>query len=134
MWLSRSFNDTGLAAFFGVSNFILAADTDTYFSPTVEFNPFVHTWSLAVEEQFYVLFPLMFFIWSRNLLTSSKSLIFNLVFLTALLSLLSSWYETQHYPAQAYYHLTSRFWELAVGSLLFKFHSLRQCASGQSCR
>lgn len=124
LWLSRSFSDTGLAAFFGVSNFVLAASTETYFSPTVEFNPFVHTWSLAVEEQFYLLFPIMFFIWSRNLISPSKSLIFNLVFLTALISFALSWYQSLYYPSQAYYHLTSRFWELAVGALLFKYHAV----------
>jgi len=122
--LSRSFAYTGLAAFFGGSNFLLAASTETYFSPSVEFNPFVHTWSLAVEEQFYVLFPIMYFIWSRHLITRSKSLIFNLVFFTALASFVFSWYESTYYPSQAYYHLTSRFWELAVGALLFKYHAV----------
>ncbi len=38
---------------------------DSYFSPRPEFNPFTHTWSLAVEEQFYIFFPYIFFAWSR---------------------------------------------------------------------
>jgi peptidoglycan/LPS O-acetylase OafA/YrhL len=52
-WLSELMNRTGLAAFFGFSNFVLAWNTDTYFSPSAELNPYLHTWSLAVEEQFY---------------------------------------------------------------------------------
>ena len=64
-WLSSKNDITGASAFFGLSNFFLLSGEDGYFSQRVSFNPFVHTWSLAVEEQFYVIFPLMFFIWLR---------------------------------------------------------------------
>ncbi len=63
--LNSTNNETGLAAFFGFSNFALVWFTDGYFSPKVEFNPFLHTWSLAVEEQFYLFFPLLFYIWMK---------------------------------------------------------------------
>ncbi len=54
-----------VAAFFGFSNFRLAAGPD-YFSPQAEFNPFTHTWSLGVEEQFYLIFPLLIFLLTRG--------------------------------------------------------------------
>ncbi len=48
-WLSRLNNWTGLWAFFGVSNFYLVHAADGYFTGGIPFNPFIHTWSLAVE-------------------------------------------------------------------------------------
>ena len=53
-WLSEAIPSTGVAAFSGVSNVVLAAQTNTYFAPRAEYNTFLHTWSLGVEEQFYV--------------------------------------------------------------------------------
>jgi peptidoglycan/LPS O-acetylase OafA/YrhL len=44
-----------------LSNFFLAFNGSSYFSPSTDFNPFVHTWSLGVEEQFYLIFPLVLF-------------------------------------------------------------------------
>src|SRR5690625_4326037 len=64
-WLSSTTHQVGLYAFFGLSNFALVWFQDDYFSPRAEFNPFVHTWSLGVEEQFYFVFPLLIFLWFR---------------------------------------------------------------------
>ena len=60
-WLSQSVWRTGLMAFAGLSNFGLVIFTGGYFAPNAESNPFTHTWSLAVEEQFYLLFPVLAF-------------------------------------------------------------------------
>lgn len=65
VWLSSQNEDTGLAAFVGLSNLVLAWQTDTYFSPKAEFNPYLHTWSLGVEEQFYLLLPTVILLWLR---------------------------------------------------------------------
>ncbi|GAA5238885.1 hypothetical protein BMMON2_17070 [Burkholderia mallei] len=62
-YLSDRNRTTGLLAFFGLSNVILGAPGGDYFSPKAEFNPYTHTWSLGVEEQFYLLFPLLFHAW-----------------------------------------------------------------------
>jgi peptidoglycan/LPS O-acetylase OafA/YrhL len=51
---------TGMAALLGVSNLYLYANTTDYFSLSADLNAFLQTWSLGVEEQFYVLFPLVF--------------------------------------------------------------------------
>lgn len=124
-WLSSTNSQTGLAAFFGVSNFALVWYTDGYFSPRVEFNPFLHTWSLAVEEQFYLFFPLLFYIWLKfNKKRSvygylSRGLLLGL----AILSLVYAYFETASNHDRAFYLLPSRFWELAAGALLFKLHS-----------
>ena len=46
-------------AFAGISNFLFLRETDNYFAPEVSELPLLHTWSLAVEEQFYLFWPLM---------------------------------------------------------------------------
>ncbi|HAZ40656.1 MAG TPA: hypothetical protein DCY52_00140, partial [Methylococcaceae bacterium] len=53
-WLSSQDVTLGLFAFFGVSNWILQHGQETYFTPRVDYNPYLHTWSLGVEEQFYL--------------------------------------------------------------------------------
>ena len=125
-WLSDTTSKTALSAFFGFSNFALVWYNDGYFSPRVEFNPFVHTWSLSVEEQFYLIFPLIFFIWYRfkahqnsYISIGVKSLLATLI----ITSLIYAWYETSANPEHAFYLLPSRFWELGLGALLFKLHS-----------
>ena len=65
-WLSDTSRETGRMAFFGLSNWVLAGTGNDYFSPKVEFNPFTHTWSLGVEEQFYLVFPFLFLAWTRG--------------------------------------------------------------------
>jgi len=125
-WLSATTNKTALASLFGGSNFIQVWYNDGYFSPRIEFNPFIHTWSLSVEEQFYVIFPSIFFIWYRFKDNTSKYILKNTVKWLLVLLIISSitfaWYETSQNPVQAFYLLPSRFWELGLGALLFKLH------------
>jgi peptidoglycan/LPS O-acetylase OafA/YrhL len=130
-WLSSTNSETGLAAFFGFSNFALVWNTNGYFSPRVEFNPFLHTWSLAVEEQFYLFFPLLFHVWLKP---GKKSSVYGylsrgLLLGLAILSLAYAYFETVSNHDRAFYLLPSRFWELAAGALLFKLHSNNLCMS-----
>ncbi|WP_458128713.1 acyltransferase family protein [Pseudomonas sp. Z2-11] len=117
-WLSAQNDQTGLAAYFGLSNFTLAWNTDTYFSPAAQLNPYTHTWTLAVEEQFYLVFPLVYFVWLR--FRQRHSLAWALLPLLALASLAFSVVQTEQSPLEAFYLLPSRFWELASGAVLFQ--------------
>lgn len=123
-WLSDSTRQTALYAFAGVSNFALIWTNDGYFSPRVEFNPFTHTWSLAVEEQFYLFYPAIFFVW-MNWRSRHPSLRFIATWslpALALASLAYAAYTSSASPQEAFYLLPSRFWELASGAYLFKLH------------
>ncbi|MBR8122262.1 acyltransferase [Burkholderia multivorans] len=120
-WLSSSNQKTGLFAFLGLSNFVLSFNSGNYFSPIAEFNPFTHTWSLAVEEQFYLLFPWMFVPWLRGKRIQSIGL-----FLIAVgASIACSMWLGRTDETTAFYMMWSRFWELGAGVLLFQFMHAR---------
>lgn len=119
VWLSDANSRTALFAVFGLSNIALAGNTDTYFSPRAEFNPYTHTWSLGVEEQFYFIFPLLWFFWCSTASTPAARSRVRLGFLVlSLASLLCAAILGQTRPQFAFYMIFSRFWELGTGILL----------------
>lgn len=85
-----------------------------YFETQSEFNPLLHTWSLSVEEQFYIFLPLtVLFLWKF----SQRILV--LVLLTAFFaSLFLSHWAAELFPSANFYLLPTRAWELLAGSLL----------------
>ena len=111
---------TGIASLFGLSNLYLFKQSTDYFAQSTELNPFTHTWSLGVEEQFYLLFP--FLIWFSGFGKQSAKGARNLVLLVGVLTVASLigfiylYYINQ--PA-AYFLMLPRFWEMAAGCLLF---------------
>ena len=118
-WLSNTIENTGVAAFFGLSNVVLGSNTDTYFSPRSEYNPFTHTWSLGVEEQFYLLFPILMYAYQR--FGYSQVWRLRLICGVAILCVLSLWLSgvlTNSDWQQAFYGLPGRFWELGCGMIL----------------
>ena len=127
-WVFFASIKTALAAFFGLSNIALVMSQDGYFAPRVEFNSFTHTWSLGVEEQFYLLFPVIFYTWLRGRHKSGFPGLASNWLLAGLLvlSLYYSWVTTRSAPDHAYYLLPSRFWELASGAMLFKLHEKKK--------
>jgi len=123
-WLSETSDKTGRRAFFGLSNWVLASTGNDYFSPRTEFNPYTHTWSLGVEEQFYLLFPLLFLAWSRGGRARLLS-----VTLFALATFASLGYALRlagqgGQEIQAFYVTTTRFWQLGAGVLLYQAMTL----------
>jgi peptidoglycan/LPS O-acetylase OafA/YrhL len=121
-WLSENSQETGKYAFFGFSNLILSRNANSYFSPTAEYNPYTHTWSLGVEEQFYLLFPLLFWVWTLGGRWRHVAIALAGV---ALVSSLGYAVNVQPVaPLHAFYLLPARLWELAAGVLLYQLMAL----------
>lgn len=95
-----------------VSNFALWGEAG-YFDRAIDNKPLMHLWSLGIEEQFYVVWPLLVGLaWKRkwNLLTITVS--------TAVVSFVINIFTIKHNAIEAFYSPLSRFWELMLGGVL----------------
>jgi peptidoglycan/LPS O-acetylase OafA/YrhL len=122
-------SDVVWAAFFAANYRFATVGTD-YFARTAPPSPVQHYWSLAVEEQFYVVWPAMLAIalygfsllrGRRNLRGAGESFAGRLTVLVAIgvaVSLAWSIHDTQTNPVPAYYSTLTRAWELGVGVLV----------------
>lgn len=97
-----------------ISNYLFAWWQNDYQNLNATPSPFIHYWSLAVEEQFYLLWPLFMLFLARY----GKKVILGGIAVTTLASLLFSIYLTQVAPIWAFYSLPTRAWELGFGALL----------------
>lgn len=116
-WLSDDVPRTGRYAFFGLSNVVLARSENSYFSPLAEFNPFTHTWSLGVEEQFYLVYPFIFAMLLRG--GVGRLIAFALLMVGAATSFLLAVGMMEGGGSKGYYLFITRFWEMAAGVLLY---------------
>ena len=116
-WLLPSeyidFSQSVIAATLFSSN-ILFWQESGYFAPASELKPLLHTWSLAVEEQFYLFFPLLLLFVRK--LNDNHLLI--LIITISILSLGLSEYASKYYASANFYLLPTRAWELGVGAIL----------------
>jgi peptidoglycan/LPS O-acetylase OafA/YrhL len=96
-----------------ISNFLFWKKSG-YFDTAAELKPLLHTWSLAVEEQYYMLFPLfLMLLWKLR-----KRWMVGSLFVVAVASLALAQWGAYHRPAATFYLLPARFWELAIGALI----------------
>lgn len=84
-----------------------------YFATTADLKPLLHTWSLAVEEQYYILFPLFMIVAWRYF----QAFVPALLALVFILSFGFSQYAAYNHPAANFYLLPTRGWELLLGVL-----------------
>jgi peptidoglycan/LPS O-acetylase OafA/YrhL len=96
------------------SNFFFYFVTTEYGAESALLKPFLHTWSLGVEEQFYILFPIILVFFYKFL----KKHVFILFATMLFLSLLFSHAMSMQNVSLNFYLPMSRFWELLVGSIL----------------
>lgn len=97
-----------------ISNFVLWNEVG-YFDNSSETKPLLHLWSLGIEEQFYIVWPLLWFAWKRK---------FNLLTITILVVIASFVLNIKGIKQDAvatFYSPQTRFWELLCGSLLAWF-------------
>lgn len=104
---------TGIWVLGLAGNIYIWMTTGDYFAPTTE-NPLLHTWSLGVEEQFYLSFPLILFVLSRF----NRRRILPIIAALAAVSFLWCIVTTSSKPTDSFYLLPSRAWELLIGCTL----------------
>jgi peptidoglycan/LPS O-acetylase OafA/YrhL len=102
-----------LSSIFFVSNYLFYSQSG-YFDRNSETNPLLHTWSLSVEEQFYVIFPVVIYL-IRDFSDRAR---IRLLCAVALASLLASAWMIFTDSAAAFFLVQFRAWELLIGSLL----------------
>ena len=111
--LSRFAVSAAATALFSAN--ILYWRDSNYFSAEAETNPLLHTWSLAVEEQFYIGFPIALYVVYK---LGARKYLLPLIALAAALSLALAHWLTKDHAAAAFYLLPTRAWELLLGGIL----------------
>ena len=107
----KDFSQSLVAVPIFASNILFWRETG-YFDAAAEIKPLLHTWTLAVEEQYYFLFPIfliLFWKLGKRLILMTLGLLFFVSFA------LAQWASYAH-PAAAFYLLSTRGWELLIGA------------------
>lgn len=124
-WLMPSNMEGFAKSLIAVSTFssnILFWQETGYWGTANELKPLLHTWSLAVEEQYYVLFPLfLMFMWKFRRRWILSSFIF-----VAVTSLLLAQWGAYNKPHGTFFLLPTRGWELAIGAFIAFYFLYRQ--------
>ena len=105
----------GLWTIFNLSNVYIWRSVGGYWGDSAASVPLLHTWSLAVEEQFYLVFPVILLFLSR------RTHLFKFTACFALASLALSIYGTGRFPSATFYFLPTRAWEPLLGAALATF-------------
>ncbi|WP_045497035.1 acyltransferase family protein [Vibrio hyugaensis] len=109
----KEVSEFSVSSILSASNVLLYLKGHNYFGLEEQANPLFHTWSLGVEEQYYIVIPLLLMLLARNKVMSYLTFFIGVF----LLSLMTVWYASGD-PDFAFYMIFSRAWELAAGSML----------------
>lgn len=112
--LPRDFKDLGasLVAYAAMASNFLFWRWDDYFAGQTKTWPLLHTWSLAVEEQFYLVFPAIIVLLAKRSRLTQVAVV---LLLFAVSFAISVW-QSEHDARSAYYFLPGRSWELLAGA------------------
>ncbi len=109
-----NFSKSAIYSIFFGSNFYFHYSGLEYGAIDGLYNPLLHTWSLSVEEQYYILFPTILFLGLKILNRNFD----RLLILFFVLSLISAQFAAHKFPSSNFYFIYSRIWELMAGTLL----------------
>lgn len=115
-----TFLKTGLLSIFGVSNLYLLRQSTDYFAQATEMNPFANTWSLAIEEQFYLIYPIV--VWWSGFAVAKRGKTQRMALAMVVMGAASlCWYYYLYNTdiSASYFSSFGRFWELAAGCLTY---------------
>ena len=110
----REFGESVISATAFVSNIFFWGQSG-YFDGPAELKPLLHTWSLAVEEQYYIFFPLLLLVLVRF---SNRVAVRIVLVAIALLSFVLSVWAVHNRPVAAFYWAPTRAWELLLGAIV----------------
>ena len=121
--MRQAFGRDLIAASTYISNFLFAHWKNDYQNLDSTPSPFIHFWSLAVEEQFYIFWPILILILFR---LGKKRAVLIGVITVFVASFIFSLYLTERAPIWSFYILPTRAWELAAGALLIFLPELKR--------
>jgi peptidoglycan/LPS O-acetylase OafA/YrhL len=96
------------------SNFFFHYSGLEYASTQAMYKPFLHTWSLSVEEQYYIIFPIFLYFTFKYF----NKYLFQILSLVLIISFLFAEWGSKNYISATFYFIHSRMWELLAGSML----------------
>ena len=112
----KDLSNSAISSLFFYQTFIFYF-SENYFADASALKPLLHTWSLSIEEQFYLFFPpFLYLLYLKN-----KKINLSLLILI-IISLVFSQFGSLYFKELNFYNLISRIWELAFGSLIAFYH------------
>ena len=108
----KALAESSIAQSLMAANVFFWLDNMSYFAEASDMKPLLHTWSLAVEEQFYVVFPLLLSLLSKHL----REYTLPIIILIGVFSLALSCWALMHKPGANFFLLPTRAWELLAGA------------------